>query len=88
MPTAVSVKKEKYTIKLAKDERDEMLASIKTYFSTERDEELGDLGSGFILDFIIEKLAPEFYNQGVHDAYKYMSERIEDVLSIQRQETN
>jgi uncharacterized protein (DUF2164 family) len=27
-------------------------------------------------------LAPEFYNQGVYDACKYINERSEDVLSI------
>ena len=78
------MKKDKNKIKLSKEKRDEMIAYIKTYFLTEREEELGDLSSGFILDFIIEKLAPEFYNQGVFDSYKYMSDRIEDLLSIQR----
>jgi uncharacterized protein (DUF2164 family) len=77
-----SVNKEK--IKLTKEKRADMISSIKTYFLNERDEELGDLGSNFMLDFIIEKLAPEFYNQGVYDSYKYMSDRLEDVLSIQR----
>ena len=78
------MKKDRDKIKLSKEKRDEMLAAIKTYFLTEREEELGDLGSGFILDFIVDKLAPEFYNQGVYDSYKYMSDRLEDVLSIQR----
>ena len=77
------MKKDKDKIRLSKEKRDDMLAAIKTYFLTEREEELGDLGSGFILDFIIDKLAPEFYNQGVYDAYKYMEDRVEDVLSIQ-----
>jgi len=40
------------------------------------------LGSGLLLDFIIEKLAPEFYNQGVYDSHKYMTESAEDQLSI------
>ncbi|MBU7006601.1 DUF2164 domain-containing protein [Phosphitispora fastidiosa] len=71
-------------IKLTKEKREDMIASIKTYFSKERDEELGDLASGFVLDFIIEKLAPEFYNQGVQDSYAYMNEKIEDLLEIQK----
>jgi uncharacterized protein (DUF2164 family) len=37
-----------------------------------------------ILEFIIEKLAPEFYNQGVYDSYKYMELKIEDILAIQK----
>ena len=61
-----------------------MVSAIKSYFITEREEELGDLAAGFILDFFIEKLAPEFYNQGVYDSYKYMNEKIEDLLGIQK----
>jgi len=71
-------------IKISKEKRDYMISAIKTYFSKERDEELGDLASMIILDFIIEKLAPEFYNQGVYDAHKYMMDRVEDLLEIQK----
>lgn len=70
-------------IKLSKEKREEMVAEIKAYFLQERDEELGELAAGFILDFIIEKLAPEFYNQGVWDSYKFMGEKVEDLLGIQ-----
>ena len=69
---------------LSKQKRDEMTALIKGFFLKERGEELGDLSSGFILDFFIEKLAPEFYNQGVFDAHKYMLDRVEDLLAIQK----
>ncbi|UZQ49764.1 DUF2164 domain-containing protein [Clostridium kluyveri] len=72
------------TIKLSKEKKEEMISLIKNYFLEERGEELGDLASGLILRFIIEELAPEFYNQGVHDSYKYMNDRIEDLLSIQK----
>ena len=70
-------------IKLSKEKRQYMISSIKTYFMKERDENLGDLAAGIILDFFIDKLAPEFYNQGVYDSYKYMTDRSEDLLSIQ-----
>lgn len=52
-------------IKLTKEKRDKMVSSIKNFFHEEREEELGDLAANLILDFIIEELAPEFYNQGV-----------------------
>lgn len=71
-------------IKLSKEKREDMIALIKAYFLRERDEELGDLASGFFLDFIIEKLAPDFYNQGVWDAYTYINVKIEDLLEIQK----
>lgn len=74
---------DKNKIKLTKEKRDEMISAIKTYFLNEREEELGDLATSLMLNFIIEELAPEFYNQGVYDSYKYMNDRNEDLLSIQ-----
>ncbi|MHB9093713.1 MAG: DUF2164 domain-containing protein [Eubacteriales bacterium] len=71
-------------IKLTKEKRDYMISAIKEFFLKERDEELGELASGLILDFIIEKLAKEFYNQGVFDSYLYMNEKVEDLLGIQK----
>lgn len=72
------------SIKLTKERRDAMVSEIKYYFSKEREEEIGDLASGLILDFILEKIAPEFYNQGVYDSHKYMEDAVEDLLSIQK----
>ena len=72
------------TIKVTKEQRDEMILAIKNYFSEEREEEIGDLRAGLMLDFILEELAPEFYNQGVSDAYTYMQDTIEDLLSIRK----
>ncbi|WP_312811394.1 DUF2164 domain-containing protein [Sedimentibacter sp.] len=71
-------------IKLTNEKREYMISAIKNYFSNERDEDLGDLASGMILDFFIDELATEFYNQGVYDSYVYMNDRCEDLLSIQK----
>lgn len=71
-------------IKLSKEKRQDIISAIQTYFQKERDEELGDLAAGLILSFFIEELAPEFYNQGVYDSYKYMTDRTEDLLEIQK----
>lgn len=75
---------DKYKIKLTKEKKDDMISAIKTYFFNEREEELGDLAATMMLNFILEEIAPEIYNQGVYDSYKYMNDRIEDLLSIQR----
>jgi uncharacterized protein (DUF2164 family) len=71
-------------IKLSKEKRAEMITSIKGYFENEREEEIGDLASGMMLDFFIEELAVEFYNQGVWDSHIYMNDRVEDLLGIQK----
>lgn len=67
---------------MTKEVKKEMIEAIKTYFLNERDEDLGDLAAGFILDFFLEEMAPHIYNQGVYDSYKYMGERIEDLMGI------
>ncbi len=69
---------------ITKESWEDMVIAIKIYFSQERGEEIGDLKAKLILDFIIEKLAPEFYNQGVRDSRHTMKDMIEDVLSIQK----
>jgi uncharacterized protein (DUF2164 family) len=71
-------------IKLSREKRAEMIALIKGYFENEREEEIGDLASGMMLDFFIEELATEFYNQGVWDSHIYMNDRVEDLLGIQK----
>ncbi len=71
-------------IKLSKEKRESLITAIKSYFLTERNEDLGDLAASLFLDFITERLAPEFYNQGVYDSYIYMSDRVEDLLGIQK----
>jgi uncharacterized protein (DUF2164 family) len=74
----------KNVFKVTKERRDDLILVIKNYYSQEREEEIGDLAAGLILDFILEKLAPEFYNQGICDAHQYMQDAAEDLLSIQK----
>ena len=71
-------------IQLTAQKRQMVVDAIKRYFEHERDEEIGTLAADMMLDFIFSELAPEFYNQGVSDAYAYLNDRIEDVLSIQK----
>lgn len=71
-------------MELSREKREEMISLIKYYFLKERGEDLGDLASALILEFFVEKLAPEFYNQGVYDSYKYFRDRVEDLLEIQK----
>lgn len=69
-------------IQLNKDKRVFMISAIKEFFLNERDEDLGELAAGFILDFVIDKLADEFYNQGVYDSYRFMNGKTEELLDI------
>lgn len=69
-------------INLSKERKATMIAEIRQYFAKERNEELGDLAAEMVLDFIVEKLAPDFYNQGLDNAYRYMKEATEDMMGI------
>lgn len=69
-------------IKISKEKRQDMILAIKTHFMEEREEELGDLAASLLLDFVTEKLAIEFYNQGVYDSYKFINKKTEDLLEI------
>ena len=71
-------------IKLTKEKRSDMIEALKTYYRKERDEKLGDLAAGLLLDFITEELGPEYYNQGVLDSSRFMQDKTEDLLSIQK----
>lgn len=75
--------KTKERINLSNETRAFMVREIQDYFLNERDEEMGNLAATLFLDFIIEKFAPEFYNQGVFDACNFMKEKSEDLLGIQ-----
>ena len=55
-------------LKIAKEDREQVLVKLKSYFLDERDEEIGDLATGFLLDFITKEIGPFFYNCGIKDA--------------------
>lgn len=74
--------REKERITLERERREDMVKAIIYYFRTERDEDIGQLAADMVLDFVIEKLAPEFYNQGVLDSCAYMNEKVEDMQSL------
>ncbi|PAV30941.1 hypothetical protein CIL05_04295 [Virgibacillus profundi] len=69
---------------LTKEQKDEMIGSIKGYFEKERDEEIGDLAAMLMLEFFMEELAPMFYNIGVADSHAYLHEKLEDIFEIQK----
>lgn len=73
-------------IKLSGSQRTEMIRSLKNYFEQEKDEQLGDLAAGLLLDFIAEELGPIFYNAGIEASYQFMNEKIEDLFGIQVRE--
>jgi len=70
------------TTKLSSDQQKFAINQLQTYFLQERDEELSELSTMLLVDFISQKLGPIFYNKGVEDTQKFMSERVEDLYAL------
>lgn len=70
-------------INLSKEEKQNMILSIKEYFYNERDEEIGDLAATLILDFFIKELAPAIYNKGIQDCYKFLNDKLGDMIGLE-----
>ena len=66
-------------IKFNQQETEEIIYSLRKYFSSELDQELSELRARLLLDYFIKEIAPLAYNQGVTDAGEYFRARLEDL---------
>lgn len=73
----------KRKLQISKPSKEKMITEIKRFFLEERNEDLGDLAAMIILDFIVESIAPEFYNEGLRDALKSLNEKIDDIYLLE-----
>lgn len=64
-------------LKLDDEDRQQAQRRLQEYFAAERGEELGDLATMLLFDFIAEEIAPHFYNKGLNDARR----RVEQLLA-------
>jgi len=75
-------------IQLKREEKEELIESIKEFFYEERSEEIGNLAAGNFLEFITKEIGPYFYNQGTRDAKHMVEMKMvsleEDLLSLER----
>jgi len=66
-------------IELTKPETNEVVASLQHYFREELDQEISEMRAKFLLDYILQEIAPLAYNQGVKDAETFFRGKIEDL---------
>ncbi len=66
-------------IKLEDDRKEEISQALVNFFYSEFDEDLSNFRAHEIVDFLLKKIGPSQYNQGVSDARKYLAEKIEDL---------
>ena len=60
------------SLPLSKEQKAEITASIRRFFSEKLDSEPSEIQAGFLLDYFFKEIAPFAYNQGVADAQKYL----------------
>ncbi len=70
--------------KLNEENQEDMIRKIKEFFSEEYDMDLGDLAGQLVLDFFLDNLASNIYNQGIEDSYIYINDAKEDLLALKK----
>jgi uncharacterized protein (DUF2164 family) len=66
-------------IKIDPARREQLIRRLQGFFLKEFDEELSRFRAEQVLDFHLEVLGPQLYNQAVQDARKYMQDRLDDL---------
>lgn len=64
---------------ISEEKRNKCIQGIIDFFETERDEKIGVISAGEILDHFLQNLGIELYNKGVEDTIKFMKERLESL---------
>lgn len=67
------------TIELSKEARMELISSIERYFLEDRQENIGNIASGALLNFMLEELGPVVYNQAVRDVQERLQARVAEI---------
>ena len=50
---------------LSEMDKQSMVQALRSYFETERNEEIGELSATLLLDFLLKEIGPIIYNKGV-----------------------
>ncbi len=69
---------------LTKEEKQAAIENIKSYYLTEKDEEITDLSATLLLNFILRDIGPLIYNHAIKDAHHFMSEKLEDIFALEK----
>ena len=69
---------------ISKEKKDFLKEELLKYFKLEKNESLDDEELDKLIRFFVENLGAHFYIQGVIDSYKYIVEKSDDLLSVER----
>lgn len=63
----------------SREEKEQIVKKVETYFSTELDQEIGNFEAEFLIDFFADEIGAYFYNRGLNDAQTLFSEKVEEL---------
>jgi uncharacterized protein (DUF2164 family) len=66
-------------IELDEARKKRMISRLQTFYSKDFDEELSAFRAEQLLDFMLTRLGPQIYNQGVEDARVFFQQKLEDL---------
>lgn len=69
---------------LTNDEKEEMTNIIQDYVQKEHCQHFGNLEAMILLEFVVQKLGPIFYNKGVQDSHTYITDKLDDIFEIEK----
>ena len=64
---------------LSDEQRNNTINEIINFFATEHDQEIGIIRAGEILDFFLETIGSDIYNQGITDIKKIIDDAFTNV---------
>ncbi len=65
--------------RLGEEQRKAAINDLIYFFEKERDEKIGVIAAGQLLDFFLEYVGSEIYNKGVIDSKRTIEKRLEDL---------
>lgn len=66
-------------IKLEDERRTDIIEALINFHYSEFDEDISEFRAAEIVDFLLKKIGPSQYNQGIVDARKYITEKLDDL---------
>ena len=66
-------------VKLDDARREGLVSRLQGFYQQEFDEEVSDFRAEQVLDFFLEALGPQVYNQAVQDARGFMLRTLDDI---------
>lgn len=74
--------REKTPITLSDDAKKQAIGSIRQFFASELDLEIGDLKAELVLDYMLREIGPSVYNTAIGDAKQFFDERASDLAAL------